>query len=170
MTTTVRGRSERAASDQHPVIVVAIDGGPGTPAVLRAAGRLALRSGAKAHVALLAITGVSASHPARTQPADQPGSPEPYDSGGGSVLVNAAALLGTAVDWSYRAISALSGDPVAQLVQLAQRTHASAIVIGEDLSLWSGRLRGLTEGALAGRLSERSPTSVVVVRTPRRDS
>jgi len=166
--TTARGG--RAASDQHPVIVVGIDGGPGTPAVLRAAGRLALRSGATAHVALLAITDVRPSLSARTQAADQPGSTEPHESGGASLLMNAAALLGTAVDWSYQAVSTTSGDPVTQLVQLAEARNASAIVVGEDLSLWSGRLRGLTQGALANRLSERSPTSVVVVRVARQDT
>ncbi|UQX88950.1 universal stress protein [Jatrophihabitans telluris] len=143
---------------QH-TLLVGIDGGPGSGAVLQSAARLAELVHGQLLIAHIVET--------------------PQVVGGGyagigigldeSALTDVEAVLfpevveamaESAVSWR---LMALTGNPATELVRIADQQRVSAIVVGADTPGWTSHLRRLSSGSVPTRLAHEQRAPVVIV-------
>jgi nucleotide-binding universal stress UspA family protein len=137
------------------VILVGIDGGAGSVAVLQSAARLADLVGGSilvAHV-VAAPQGPAAGYVALE------------DSSLGDIEADlfpevVEALVDSRAGWT---ITTAYGNPASELVRLARQHEAAAIVVGADTPGWTNQLRRISTGSVPSRLVHQQPAPVIVI-------
>lgn len=145
----------RATAPAGKPLIVGIDGGPGSPHVLRAGARLAQMANARLIVAHVVTSSQLANQAALM-------------ANCGSLVDVAAdlfpdvveALIGSPVAWT---LIALAGNPAAALIQLSLEREAAAIVVGADTPGWTSHLRRLSTGSVPAKLAHGQRAPVIII-------
>jgi nucleotide-binding universal stress UspA family protein len=144
------------AGHVNPVVIVGIDGGPGSVHVMSVAARLAQMSMASqlivAHVVPPSVV-----------------TPQALMAGESYSVADAEAelfpdvveaLIGCTVPWTMVTVI---GNPAAELIRLSLQRDPSAIVVGADTPGWASHVRRMSAGSVPTKLAHCQGAPVVIV-------
>jgi nucleotide-binding universal stress UspA family protein len=138
-------------------ILVGIDGGRGTPAVLGYAAELAARSGAS----LLVVHVASHTHWHTQDGVAQIGDFAECESAAVFMFpVVVEFLVRWKIQWRF---AGASGDPARELARLAHEQGVGAVVVGASAPGWRHQLRRIGRGSVAAELAHLQSAPVIVL-------